>query len=728
MDSPSNHQWEDEHQRRWRFDLPRIDLDEDAVADAPADAGAPEDSPAEGEEVSELENPTLFEFEALQAETEQAVEPEAVGGALHADEPKNAAEAPEDPEELKGAHVRKPPRPAHERKVPERPEAAEATEADAPEGTSPSEAPDEAAEEKPEDAKRKRRVTPRVVAHHAGVLTKVVAFLIIGVAILIGISIIATPYWSENLYTDKIRSLQAEPENTIDVLVLGTSSVAEGISPMTMYEDYGVSAYNGGMSKQPIITSYCIAKEVYLRNPESLETIVFDPSGLRTEPDENYYRMIMDGLSIPAKYDAIGDIAEDPLDALGYLFPVFSYHDRWEMYGEDDTAQLSYPLHPFMRGYFASQSIGIKDGWNYRLAAHRYNVDEAAVGTPFDEDQYAAFLKLVEFCEENDLNLVIAKLPTYDWASGEHVAVARVAEEHNLPFLDYNFDPYVSEIEYNQALFTRDNYHLNDEGARRVSSSIAKYLVENGLAEDRRGDERYAFLDDYAKDFNAVTSDLTALRQNEDPVEYLAQATDLANTRDWTIYVGATNEGLQMLTDEQRQRLNDMGYAWLGAQNPIHHWYGVIEDGKIIEEEAEIASGYELQTFTDEGLKILPKTTYFRLAKVDRGSGADVMQGETATLIHTTNWYKAWQGITYVIYDNDYDMVVDVGRYRADMGLHRFETPQAILDGYLAAGTPPWEMPYFSWRLYDYERANEIARRGAEAKAALMDSPPEETA
>ena len=72
------------------------------------------------------------------------------------------------------------------------------------------------------------------------------------------------------LYSDKspvfnvsARSLFYEPEDTIDVLTIGTSDVYSAVSPLEWWNNYGYTGYAWGEPAQRIYETYEYLKKIY---------------------------------------------------------------------------------------------------------------------------------------------------------------------------------------------------------------------------------------------------------------------------------------------------------------------------------------------------------------------------------------------------------------------------------------------------------------------------------
>ena len=95
---------------------------------------------------------------------------------------------------------------------------------------------------------------------------------------------------------DTIHGFYEEPEDTIEVLFLGSSYTISSVIPIELYEKYGICAYNMGTEQQPVLASYYWLKEVYERHSQSLKTIVFDPKRLFFPIDGASSQKALDGM------------------------------------------------------------------------------------------------------------------------------------------------------------------------------------------------------------------------------------------------------------------------------------------------------------------------------------------------------------------------------------------------------------------------------------------------
>lgn len=88
---------------------------------------------------------------------------------------------------------------------------------------------------------------------------KIIAFLIILLIAVCFLQERLIPY--HNIYSSQFKTFYETPSNSIDVLIVGTSTVMVGISPLEIYENTGIVAHNRGNSTQPPQITYFHIKE-----------------------------------------------------------------------------------------------------------------------------------------------------------------------------------------------------------------------------------------------------------------------------------------------------------------------------------------------------------------------------------------------------------------------------------------------------------------------------------
>ncbi len=411
-------------------------------------------------------------------------------------------------------------------------------------------------------------------------LIKTIVFAVLLILLLSGIGFMAQPAWKEWNNYDTMHGFYEEPENTIEAAFIGASVIATGITPMELYENYGICAYGIGTERQPVAASYYWAKEVYSRHSETLKTIFFDPSIMQLIANRAFYQKALDGMRLSKnKFDAVSDYTDDLNETISYLFPTFAYHGRWSSLEKSDFDKFTYETDKFTRGFdFTTERYFDTDDYD-DLDVQQYVVDERAYNKTFDNDNLYYLKKLMDFCKEKGIRLVLFKSPGYTaWSDAAHNAIQDIADDYGLEFYDFNYEPYIDEINYNHALDSLDGRHMNYYGASKLTDWFGKFLTEECGAKDVRGDEKYAFMEDELTDYKKYISSVVDMKNTTNVTDYLTKA---LSDPDNTVMMSVKTDAADALTDDQRSFFNTIGLLQLSEIQHGDSYAAVIKNGKV---------------------------------------------------------------------------------------------------------------------------------------------------
>lgn len=113
---------------------------------------------------------------------------------------------------------------------------------------------------------------------------RIVAFFVILALLVKGLSRLLIP--SIDNVDEMAGEFYDQPDNTLEVVFIGTSAIRNGIIPMELYEDYGICSYNLGTSGQPVLVLYYWLQE---HHSGSLKTVVLDVSSFHQQWEEEKY-------------------------------------------------------------------------------------------------------------------------------------------------------------------------------------------------------------------------------------------------------------------------------------------------------------------------------------------------------------------------------------------------------------------------------------------------------
>lgn len=319
-------------------------------------------------------------------------------------------------------------------------------------------------------------------------LFSVVIFIIIGILLFYIVNIVFLPEWVTNDgATLSTRGIYEEEKNSLDVVFVGSSNIYNGVSPLEIWEETGITSYSYASPEQKIWLSYYAIEEVLtLQNPK---IIMLDVNEAFADDylEEDNIRKLLDNMKLgKAKLDAINDEMLDygMQDKLSYLFPIIRYHTRWNSLNKKDFKKLFYQYDSTYKGYVLSKRITAFTGNTKYL---EYTEDT----TQIQEVAKSYLDKIVELCKENNTELILIDMPSPNsWSYPRHKAISDYADSKEIQFLELNC---VDDIGIDWNTDTQDKgWHLNIYGASKVSRYIAKYLQENYDFEDKRENEKFA--------------------------------------------------------------------------------------------------------------------------------------------------------------------------------------------------------------------------------------------
>lgn len=475
-------------------------------------------------------------------------------------------------------------------------------------------------------------------------------FLTIVLVIFVFLNSLFQPIWYSWGSINSAKGFYAEPKNRIETVFVGSSIAVAGITPTELYDDYGICSYNLSTVNQPTEASYYWVEEAYRLHPETLDTVVFDVSSLRSGAGESYYHKAYDYMRLSdVKLRAIKDYTNgDRKKMIEFLLPMAAYHSRWNDLNTSDLEYYTKDMLNGQRGYFFSDDF--YESENVEEIEVASSKLDPADNEPMDEiidSGVKYFNKMVEFCKEHDIELILTKLPTIRWESGLHNEVQQLADENDLEFVDYNFSPLYDEINYVFPFDCFDDHHVNYYGAHKITKLIGEYLVKNHDMTDVRELEEYNYMKNDSAEYDARIRQYVALNSTETVEEYLQQAINDDNT----VFITVKGSAAQALSDEQREAFKKLGLDKLASIDEDESYLAMIEPGgKVAYEELQEAS---------KGDEISKSGTFGDDIAYKLKSGGS-LNGDTAYCqIRKTNYALNERGMNIVVYNHVIDEVIN---------------------------------------------------------------------
>lgn len=324
----------------------------------------------------------------------------------------------------------------------------------------------------------------------------IAASLVVCLALLWLLQALLMPKYMSQSQEGALIAEYYDNEHHNDVVFIGDCEVYENISPITLWEEYGITSYIRGSAQQMIWQSYYLMEETF--QYETPDVMVFNVLSMkydtpastgRSDQREAYNRMTLDGMRwSKSKWDAIkASMTEDEKEKEAmwlYLFPLLRYHDRWAEVSSEDFRYL------FSRDQLSDNGYLMQVGVNPVADQH---MEKPLVDYTFADSCWMYLDRMRTLCEENGTQLVLMKAPSLSpiWWDQWDAQIKEYAEKYDLLYI--NFLEYEEEIGIDWSADTYDTgLHLNVYGAEKLARFFGQILMEECGLEDHRNDPAIA--------------------------------------------------------------------------------------------------------------------------------------------------------------------------------------------------------------------------------------------
>ena len=284
-----------------------------------------------------------------------------------------------------------------------------------------------------------------------------------------------------------------------DVLFFGTSHVINGVFPMELWNDDGITSYNMAGHANTIATTYWMLKNSL--DYASPKLAVIDCYGLSKDEkigdNYNFIHTSFDEFPLSrTKVAAIDDLmstyASD--DRFSLLWDYSAYHSRWNDIGMED----------FTPYYSCDDGAEPRIDW----ASPDKNKKIASAEKCTDNTVSAVYLrKAIEECQGRGIDVLLTYLP-FPATKEQQMEANRVydiAKEYNVNYIDF-LDTDV--VNYDTDCWD-NNSHLNISGARKVTDYLGNYIRQHYDLPDQRQNENYkSWNEDYQKYYDNMISEM----------------------------------------------------------------------------------------------------------------------------------------------------------------------------------------------------------------------------
>lgn len=404
---------------------------------------------------------------------------------------------------------------------------------------------------------------------------QIVIKMLLVLAIAIGTWFFLTPYFrlEKNEDGDRFRNL---PENSIDVIALGSSHMQYAFNPAIMYAETGYYSYVLGSSCQPLRMSTGLLREALKTQHPSL--VIVDVFTLLEQSETCYadgmfYKAIdeMTGLN---RLETANNAPENV--RLQYKYDLLMNHDQWK------NIDLS-NLDSFVDNATPTSDIDYDLGYVFMEPENpRYApliTYEVTKKKELDSKSKEAIDELIDLCKEEGIKLVFVKTPyIIDQESTNTLAsIWNYLDKKNVSYIDY-----IQKAEQLDWFIDMDGdtWHNNSWGAEIITKDLASYVKDNNLVKNHRKNKTYE---------NIITETLKytsyALMNNKNVNIY--RLLDEASKYPSIVIMNYKGKSHTSLGEYENNALQALGMTKDFLNDTKTDYYAVIQNGKLIKESNE---------------------------------------------------------------------------------------------------------------------------------------------
>ena len=425
------------------------------------------------------------------------------------------------------------------------------------------------------------------------------------------------------------------PKDSLDVVYLGTSQFHLGITPLEIWNEYGITGSSFDVPLCRAWTAYYMLAEILeYQNPKVVVLDAAIPRGGKNNIVASRRTIGQFKFSL-RKLEALYDCLElegDTIDEMiNTSFEFFAYHDKWDSLTQRDfTNDVSSLV--YQKGYLLSTRCTPYSSMN-----HEEN-QEVTI-TEIDEKTIEYMGKIRDLCNEKGVALMLTKLPSDMWNQAYTEMVGGWAEENQIPFLDMTQKKVLKEMKFDEEISYFDSNHLNYIGAETVSSYLGNYLVENYAFDPvsqknaEKWDADYRKYENYRK--------VRIMEASKDLCEFI----ELAKNPNYIICFSIKDEATAGLNDQEIEKLQSLGIDTGFVQNYRGSMVAVVDNETTVEQHyGKEAQSCTYHPYENCEIQLISKG-------LDVGNSSSIQ-------INGQEYSKNSRGLNVVVYDKETNEVI----------------------------------------------------------------------
>lgn len=269
----------------------------------------------------------------------------------------------------------------------------------------------------------------------------------------------------------------AEEKNSIDVLMMGSSTVGTSFCSPYMWDKYGFTSYPlSTNSQRPKAIRYLIEEGLKYQKPSLIviEMRTFTADDVEMGTDEGHVREVVDNMKYSwHRIKTINAVADQFDDKYAFYADIFKYHSNIGVLRiADNWKQFDYSVKNELKGFEIKDRI---EQYRKEPTPDVYTEDRLAIPNSSE----AVLRDLVQYLKDNKLEALFVASPRADLEGYEEMMnyTADIVNEAGFKFLNLNYC--YDEMEFDYSTDIDDGAHTNVWGAVKCSDVLGQYIKDN---------------------------------------------------------------------------------------------------------------------------------------------------------------------------------------------------------------------------------------------------------
>lgn len=395
----------------------------------------------------------------------------------------------------------------------------------------------------------------------------------------------------------------------VQALFFGASHVIDGIDPMLIYEETGITTYNLGTSGQPVeVSRYALQDALQHTKPAY---VFFDTSILfRDELRPARYRYVLDNMKNGPAKGGLAYVYANHFGGQHFLasflsafFPIYEYHERWKELTSWDFV-INNNRNLYRKGHSIIPEIipasidvsmmneisqAIEDKNNRESDAEKEGEPAGATreedldfGLSRENEDF--ILQMRALCDAAGAKFYMIEIPSIAypqdyvgaWTRYKSDCIKRFSTHYDIPFLDLLYD-YDLSIDWKKDTYDAGK-HLNTMGAKKVSEFFAHFLKDECGLPSVQNSNFEADIPVYNRVFSFLE-----LRSTQKLDAYLEAA---SRTEGICVFFSVAGDMTKSLTQEDMEALKRFGLNTAFSVMAYGDAYlAVVDENSVIYEE-----------------------------------------------------------------------------------------------------------------------------------------------